>query len=60
MPYLEENVLVNDFVCSESKKNIFLIGDSIRQGYCKVVAEELLDIAKVFYIEDNCRNTQYA
>lgn len=46
------------FKCSDSKKNIFLIGDSIRQGYCATVADELADIAEVFYPKGNCKNTQ--
>ena len=46
------------FKCSDSKKNIFLIGDSIRRGYCATVAEELSDIAEVFYPKENCKNTQ--
>ena len=46
------------FKCSDSKKNIFLIGDSIRLGYCATVAEELSDIAEVFYLKENCKNTQ--
>ena len=25
------------FKCNDSKKNIFLIGDSIRKGYCETV-----------------------
>ena len=46
------------FRCNDSKKNIFLIGDSIRQGYCATVTEELSDIAEVFYSNGNCKNTQ--
>ncbi|MBQ9112790.1 MAG: SGNH/GDSL hydrolase family protein [Clostridia bacterium] len=46
------------FRCSDSKRNIFLIGDSIRQGYCATVAEELADIAEVFYPKSNCESTQ--
>ena len=43
----------------EIKKNIFLIGDSIREGYCEIVKNEFLDKADVFYVNDNCRSTQY-
>ena len=46
------------FECSESKANVFLIGDSIRMGYCAAVADELVDVAQVFYPKDNCKNTQ--
>ena len=48
-----------EFECSRTKPNIFLIGDSIRQGYCKTVKESLSDVAEVFYFSDNCRSTQY-
>ncbi|MBQ3150210.1 MAG: hypothetical protein IJB86_03080 [Clostridia bacterium] len=47
------------FICSDEKKNIFLIGDSIRMGFCDVTREALSDEAEVFYVDDNCRNTQY-
>ena len=30
-----------EFACGETKPNIFLIGDSIRLGYCKTVKESL-------------------
>lgn len=47
------------FVCSDEKKNVFLIGDSIRIGYCGVTRAELSDEAEVFYVSDNNRNTQF-
>jgi len=47
------------FQCSSEKKNIFLIGDSIRIGYCRTVKELLAEEAEVFYVTENCRNTQY-
>jgi len=47
------------FRCSEGKPNIFLIGDSIRLGYCETVKNELSDKAEVFYFSDNCKSTQY-
>lgn len=40
-------------------KNVLLIGDSIRLGYCRYVKKSLFDIADVHYPEDNCRFTQY-
>ncbi len=49
-----------EFVCSETKTNIFLIGDSIRLGYCNTVKEKLSDAAEVFHFSDNCKSTQYA
>jgi len=57
--YIENGKSNKEFLCSRKRKNIFLIGDSIRQGYCGTVKKELIDIAEVFYIDDNCRNTQY-
>ncbi len=40
-------------------KSVFLIGDSIRMGYCGKVKKLLEGKANVFYPEDNCCNTQY-
>lgn len=59
MKWIENGASAWEFVCSDSKKNIFLIGDSIRRGYCATVREALLDKAEVFYVDDNCRSTQY-
>lgn len=59
MAHIEDGNANAVFMCSKEKKNIFLIGDSIRLGYCAEVKKELSDIAEVFYLEDNCRNTQY-
>ena len=39
-------------------KNVLLIGDSIRMGYCNTVKEELQDVAEVVFPEENCRFTQ--
>ena len=47
------------FICTQDKKNIFLIGDSIRIGYCEGVGKKMAERANVFYVPDNCRNTQY-
>lgn len=44
--------------CEKSTK-VFLIGDSIRMGYCDMVKEQLSDIGEVIYPDDNCRYTQY-
>lgn len=59
--YLEEG---GGDVCLEKrnengKKNIFLIGDSIREGYCNFTENALSDIANVKYPNENCRNTQF-
>lgn len=40
-------------------KNVILLGDSIRIGYCNYVKEELKDIANVVFPDDNSRFTQY-
>ena len=47
------------FNCSDTKKNIFLIGDSIRMGYRNEVKDLLSDKAEVFFVDDNCRSTQH-
>jgi len=59
MSYVENGDGSRQFICTDQKPNIFLIGDSIRLGYCKTVKEELSDTASVFYCDDNCRSTQY-
>ena len=59
MSYIEEGKSNKEFVCSKEKSNVFLIGDSIRVGYCGATKAELADVADVFYVNDNCRNTQY-
>lgn len=60
MTHIEDGGTNNKyFLCSDTKKNIFLIGDSIREGYCALTREALSDLAEVFYVNDNCRNTQY-
>ena len=57
--YVEEGKSNKEFVCSREKANVFLIGDSIRVGYCESTRKELSDCAEVFFVNDNCRNTQY-
>lgn len=59
MKWIENGYSSVEFLCSQQKKNIFLIGDSIRCGYCATTKEELEDIANVFYVDENCRSTQY-
>ena len=59
MAYVENCNANAQFQCSDTQKNIFLIGDSIRQGYCATVKEKLSSKAQVFYVGDKCRNTQY-
>ena len=41
MKWIENGETATKFVCSEQKKNIFLIGDSIRRGYCATARENL-------------------
>jgi len=40
-------------------KKVFLIGDSIRQGYDKYTAEELAGEAEVFFVSDNAQFSEY-
>ena len=40
-------------------KQVFLIGDSIREGYCKKVKEAMIHHAEVIYPGENCRTSQY-
>ena len=40
-------------------KRVFLIGDSIRIGYCEQVAQMMEDRAQVQWPADNCRFTKY-
>lgn len=44
---------------NSGKKDVFLIGDSIRMGYCGYTAEALKDIVNVKYPNENCRFVQY-
>ena len=59
MKWVENGAADSIFTCSDDKPNIFLIGDSIRRGYCHTVKDELADAANVFFVDDNCRSTQY-
>jgi len=42
-----------------SSKQVFLIGDSIRLGYCETVKKELADCAEVIFPAGNCRSTHF-
>ena len=59
MNYVENGASEAVFKCSDTKKNIFLIGDSIRKGYCAYTKKALQERAEVFYFDDNCRSSQY-
>ena len=39
-------------------KQVLLIGDSIRMGYCQEVKKQLSERAEVFYPDENCRSSQ--
>ncbi len=57
--YVEEGSSTTGKAVNENKKQVLLIGDSLREGYCEYVKEELKDIADVYFPLENCRNTQY-
>ena len=59
MKWVENGAADHAFTCGEDKPNIFLIGDSIRRGYCQTVKTELAEEANVFFVDDNCRSSQY-
>lgn len=58
MKWVENGIADVAYLCSDEKKNVLLIGDSIRIGYCGTVKEELAAVAEVFYPPENCRSTQ--
>ncbi|MDR1630605.1 MAG: GDSL-type esterase/lipase family protein [Oscillospiraceae bacterium] len=58
-PHLEDGPNSAAAVLENGKKNILLIGDSIRCGYCGHVKAALADVANVFFPGDNCRSTQF-
>lgn len=57
--YVEEGRCSSKIHINEGKKTVFLIGDSIRIGYCEYAREALAESANVIYPNENCRNTQY-
>ena len=61
MRWLEDGNVQNaeNISYDQEKKNVLLIGDSIRRGYCETVRQELADVANVFWPDENCRNSQY-
>ena len=59
VPYIEDGVELQKAAAEAGKKNVFLIGDSLRMGYCEAVKTDLSDVANVFYPAENCRNSQY-
>lgn len=42
-----------------SNRQILLIGDSLRLGYCEIVKKELEDCAEVLFPADNCRSSHH-
>lgn len=57
--YTEEGAKTVGKALNTDKKQVLLIGDSIRVGYCDYVKDYLNDIADVYFPNENCRNTQY-
>ena len=57
--FTEEGSKITGKAVNERKKQILLIGDSIRVGYCAYVKKQLEDVVDVYYPPENCRNTQY-
>lgn len=50
---------LNYGLSKSAREKVFLIGDSIREGYCPYVEEFLDGTFQVAYPNENCRNTQY-
>ena len=46
------------FYCRDDKKNVYLIGDSMKRGTAPFIKRELSDIAEVFFNDCNCGYTQ--
>ncbi len=57
--FIEEGSKVAGKAVNTNKKQVLLIGDSIRVGYCDYVKKQLKDVADVYYPPENCKNTQY-
>ncbi|MGI6279973.1 MAG: SGNH/GDSL hydrolase family protein [Acutalibacteraceae bacterium] len=59
MAHIGDGKVEKEFNCLKDRPNIFIIGDSIRLGYCETVKKELENAAEVFYPDENCRSTQF-
>ncbi len=57
--WLEDRLAEEKTAAPVEKPQIFLLGDSIRQGYCATVKNDLADRFDVIYPKDNCRFTQH-
>ena len=55
--YVEDGISKKEYISNKNK--VFLIGDSIREGYCSFVKEYLKEQIEAVYPNDNCRNTHY-
>lgn len=55
--YIEEGMGEEKYI--DERKKVFLIGDSIREGYCPFVKEYLKEQVEVAFPNDNCRDTHY-
>lgn len=58
MGYVEDGAL-EQVTKAKNLPRVFLIGDSIRIGYCKTVRTRLEGKAEVLFPDDNCRFSQY-
>ncbi len=59
MGYIEDGITHEKENVSDLLPTVFLIGDSIRLGYCETVKSELCDIANVVFPKENCQFTQH-
>lgn len=59
MGFIEDGIKYEKVQTDDKKKTVYLIGDSIRIGYCESTKDELSDIADVIYPEENCRSSQH-
>ncbi|MFI3267421.1 MAG: SGNH/GDSL hydrolase family protein [Rikenellaceae bacterium] len=50
-------VLLTLMALAPAKKNVLIIGDSVSQGYTKIAAEELADIANIVHNPGNGKDT---
>lgn len=57
--FAEETTTAKVETENKELKTVFLIGDSIRIGYCEHLRDLLKDVANVIFPKENCRNTQY-
>ncbi len=56
--YVEEGSQTIGKELNKDKKQVLLIGDSIRQGYCEIVKDKITNVADVYYPSENSRSSQ--